>query len=235
MKNLKYYSILLFTAFLLFSFQTFTQISQNKWSVGFMFSPDLSYRLLRLDKKQFYNATYEKRKELDRPRFGNHIVLNVERTLNERYSLSIGFGTSDLGFKTKSDFSESLFQEWTVREYYHYYFIDFPISLSTTFGSNKLKFKSDYFISPSMFYHFKRVDFLLPVANPTVKETKEIGKESTEKVFNVFVGIRAGIKYDFNSRWSLTTQPEFKIGLYRNSAFSHLWSLGLNIGSVYKL
>ncbi len=236
MKNLKHFPILLILAVTLFSSQTFAQDSENKLSMGFAISPDLCYRFLRVGKNEFKGSTYQKRKEVDRPRFGNHIVFNVERTLNERYSLSIGFGTSDLGFKTKSNsYQGSILEEWTVREYYHYYFIDFPISLSTTVGSNKLKFKSDFFISPSWFYHFKRVDFLLPVTNPTVDETKVVGKESTEKVFNTFIGIRAGIKYDLNSKWSLTAQPEFKFGVFRNDGLSHLWSLGLNVGCYYNL
>lgn len=210
-----------------FSFSTFAQDSENKWSIGMNFSPDLCYRFVSKEKKmlsEFKN---------DDTRIGFHCGIGAIYTLNDQFSIQADLGYSSLGFSDKSSVYEANTVEyWNSKRYYYFNNIEIPLGFTYSFGRGKLKGNLTPLTSVKMNLQYARV---LNVT-PTLGDQFEVMEVLANGFYlNILVGARAGISYQLTNKVILKVLPEYKIGIRKDFHGARLWSLGLNVGCYYNL
>ena len=234
MKKIRFFSLLIIlllnTPIVSFGQKKLKYADYGWTQVGLSTSPDIVFRILRADNDQLMGQDYLNRKDREIPKIGFGLGATIIYQTKRFGFFEIGLHYQNLGYKTKGYPYEN-YPGWNAITYQNEYFASIPLIWFVRLGENKLHFETGLGLYPSLQLFSKRVDFL-----DSLNQTQTIVREKGASFEpNLFVSIRAGASYQVTDKITLRISPEYKIGLFRNDGFSHLWGLGLNVGVYYFL
>jgi hypothetical protein len=213
----------------------------NKLSIGFVFSPDYSYRTL---KKKGGDASTDflinSRNDHETGKFGYTTGASLCVRLAKRLLLETGILYSNKGYQTyKYDLvviQPDPAAPKKARYTYTYRYIDIPFKLNFRMGEGKIQF-----ITGAGF----AVNFLLKADQKVALEyangNTETNKKSTtssHKKLNLSPLVSVGLGYWMHDHLRLTVEPTFRYGIMTivdQPITEFLWNAGLNIGIHYTL
>lgn len=200
--------------------QNSDSIKSKKVSIGFNYSGDYSYRSLKATDS--YRDIVEMYDSLEHAKYGSTFGISGIYSISDKFSVSIGLLFADKGEKTKVLQGANTY---SFKRYY--YFLDIPIKVDYFF--HKQSFYATVGVSPNIFL------------SSAVKDLEENTKERDNSKFNTvnlscLGGI--GVSQQLSESWKFrseivyrrSVQPIMDSPIKRN-----LFSVGLNVGFVYKL
>lgn len=215
---------------------------QKKVLIGFNFSPDYSYRTLKLsDGNSPVNVVIDVRNQIEKAKFGYTTGLNVSVNVNDCVALETGVQFANKGYQTKdrelvyadppapSDPTQA-----SLRYSYHY--IGIPMRVKFSLGKGKARFVSsagfttNFLLNASQTAHLKYAD----------GKTKKNKQSSTAdfKRMDVSPMVSVGLHYKLNNNIHVTAEPTFRYGLLKimdAPVAEHLWSAGLNLAIYHNI
>ena len=217
------------------------QSSKNKILIGYNFSPDYNYRVLKnSDGKAINNVVIESRNKLEIAKFGYSTGVNLLFNCSKHLGLETGIQYSNKGYKTKNQ--ELTFgtpdetQPTKTQFIYNYRYLGIPLKAKYFFGKNKIRFTSGVgFITN-----------ILVNANTKIKYEYKNGKKETEtgpnnseiKKINFLPVISVGVDYKLCNNMHLLAEPTYRYSLLNTRSApvtEHLWNIGINVGLYYGL
>jgi len=235
--------VLLFALFPLVSFGQSADSTRVKWfGIGFNFSPDYSYRILKPTTQSKWIA--DLRDTLEIPKFGYTTGLNLLFRVSRNITLETGLQYSNKGEKTKTYpllfINPNSPQEPTVTQdvsfVYSYNYLDIPIKANFFLINKKFKlFLSGGISNNLLLFSTSKSTITFSPGNSSTSTVITSTKYST---VNMAVLAGFGIEHHLNSRCSLRLEP-----IYRRSLRSiidapiesYLYSVGMNFGLYFSL
>jgi len=184
----------------------------------------------------------------EKGKLNSHFAINYNHKLKEKIWLRVGLGFTSMGYKDQlfsnlrfgsqhdgmGNFDPTLPGEYDDFQLkYNYQFLEIPIALRYEFSQKKLKPFAEVGIS-SLYYlqttitNFKNRDPLT---------TEKVREEGTKEIQYAPI-LSFGFSYNFNEKWELIVQPNFRYHLTKIVKVPtkwHLWSGGLAVGMRMKL
>lgn len=199
----------------------------QQWTYGIAGSPDITYRWL--PKGTYAGSQFQAGNQ---PVSGYHFNTIVNYNINASLGVGAEVRYSFMGFRSvKGSYETALSEEmdWQSRRFYRFNFAELPVCFHYTAGEGKLTWINTLFLSPAVMFRYHRFLRVYPTGAEDFDQTETKAYGSN---FNLFIGIRSGLKYAVGERFHLTVQPEFKTGVRPDFAGAHLWSLGLHAGII---
>ncbi len=217
------------------------QTKKDKVLIGFNFSPDYNYRVLKNnDGKVINKVIIDGRNEMEIAKFGYTTGVNILFNCSKNWAWETGIQYSNNGYKTKNQ--ELTFgtpdetQPIKAQFIYSYRYLGIPLKAKYIFGKSNLRFTSGVgFIT----------NFLVN-ANTKIKYEYKNGKKESEKgpnnsdfkKINFLPVISVGVDYKLCNNMHLMAEPTYRYSLLNTRSApvtEHLWNLGLNVGLYYGL
>ncbi len=230
----------------LFPFVSYAQeadVSDNrKFSLGFSFSPDYSYRVLQPDSASMWIANH--RDSIEVPKFGFTSGINLSWRISKRFSLEAGLLLSDKGeripireavWNTSSPTPDpSLPKRYSFN--YHYLYLDFPVTVNYFILTKRTKLFLSAGISTNLFLTQMTTTYY-EYENGETKRNRSFYNNGFNRINLACVG-GFGIGFDISEKMYMQIEPT-----YRRSLFSvidapingYLFSFGVNAGVYYRL
>jgi hypothetical protein len=216
--------------------QSTDETKSGKISVGYVFSPQYSYRTVGDQNTGFFD-------DRQTPIFCYSLGANIIYELNKKISFESGILLSrkgwitDLSGLTFGDMIDPRFgfiyePERNIIVGNDFYYLDVPIKVNYIFSGQKFQpLLSGGFTTNILLAAYSNVEY-----NEKTERTK-LYSTSTNPL-GVEVNIAAGGMINFNSKFSLRIMPEFHYSLTElsksNSADYHLFSAGLLTNFCYR-
>ncbi len=236
------------TIFLLIVLASFTVYAQeaktgSKFSIGFNFSPDYSFRTIK-NNGSGLDPAFTNWDSLQIGKLGYTTGLNISYKLTNIVVFETGLQYSNKGYRTKEmELFFDPFPEPTdpslltkAKFHYSYQYIGIPLKMTVLFGDGHLRFISGFGVTTNFLLNVKtRTDYEHPDGK---KETK---KNKTTEGFNkidISPMINIGVDYQINNSIHLRAEPTFRYGIIKTSSAppsEYLWNAGLNLGLSYQL
>jgi hypothetical protein len=214
-------------------------IRSDKFQLGLLYSPELSYRTLKADAE--YAWLKEAQDRMDIPRYGFSAGVYFGYRLSTRLALEIQALYSDKGSKIKENFMENhhLQDYWEKVPYqnhmiYHYNYLDIPVKLNYCLTSGKVKFYLAAGMSLNAFLNQKKKTYIL-YEDGSSKTFRTASTRGLEKMnFAILAGF--GIGYQLSEGYQFKFEPVFKHSI--NSIVNapvrnYLCSAGMQIGIAH--
>ena len=218
-----------------------------KITLGWTYSPEVSYRFLSEGKKANSNTLdeIETRNEATLPKFGQSFNLFWGSVLSNRFSLEGGLSYTDFGERGEPQDLYETHEQYeivsaTIFRKYQFHVISFPISLHVNFGKKKIQGFISGGIAPSYllrYTHRTRNEYVTGVI--TSSNNYNSVSQGNYSSFIFATHISGGIDYRYSEKASLRIAPVFR--MTTNSILSdkeirgHYFNAGIEIGTVYKL
>lgn len=214
-------------------------IRPDKFQLGLLYSPELSYRTLKTDTEHTWLK--EKQDATDILNFGYSAGVYFGCKFSTRLSLEIQTLYSDKGYKTKEyiveneiayDYREKVPYKSCLT--YHFHYLDIPFKLNYTIINRKLKFYSTAGVSFNIFLNEeKKTDLLYKDGNSD--SFHSISTNDAQEI-NIAILGGLGICYNLTERYSFKVEPVIKHSM--NAIFNapvkdYLYSVGINTGIAY--
>ena len=203
-------------------------IKFKKLDLGFTYSPEYSYRMIKASSEsQFLAESYD---TLEVPKLGYTLGLNGIYTLNKKFALTVGVLFSDKGEKYKKD----VFEAFTNYKN-HYYYLDIPVKLNYTIIDSKIKFYGTLGVSTNLFLQHRIAYTLSGSSN-----SDNIRGNSTD-ISKVNMALNAGLGIDcpLTSRWFFKAEVGYKQSITSMTSNTnlkrYLYNFGPTVGLFYKL
>lgn len=243
---------LFFILFIILPFQSFSQNAEpaSFISIGLNFSPDYSFRTLKLKNTDIYEyyRYFESRNRSEKPKLGYTTGLNINFHLSKRFSVGTGLFFSDKGERIEAEnilISSSSTPDPTLANLNvnrHYYYLEVPVKLDFYLLTGKTKLYISGGLAGNFFLvqrSVAKIDYL------DGRSEKHSGsqREGFATINPSFIG-GMGVSYDINQKLILRMEPTYRRSIksiisennrYNRYISTHLYSAGLNIGLNYKL
>jgi hypothetical protein len=221
------------------------QAQQRKWtkkfSVGYNFSPDYSYRTLKISNGAVLpDFLIKLRNDIEIAKPGFTTGLNFRVDFSNRVAFETGIQYSNKGYKTKNQglvYSPSYATAPSAaRSTYAYQYIGIPLKARWTFGGNRIRLGASAAIMANFLLNEKAtIHFKLPDGS-----TKKSSQSSTSEFKKIDISpmISFGIDWKLTVKTHLFGEPTFRYGLIKTvdaPVAEHLWSAGLNFGIYHQL
>jgi hypothetical protein len=200
--------------------QNSDSIKSNKVSIGFNYSGDYSYRSLKATDS--YKDIVEMYDSIEHAKYGSTFGISGIYSVSDKFSVSIGLLFADKGEKTKVLLGANTY---TSKRYYYY--LDIPV-------------KADYFFYKNSFYATVGVSPNIFLSSE-VKNLEENTKERDNSKFstiNVACIAGIGLCQQLSESWKFKSEIVYRRSLQSimdSPIKRNLYSVGLNVGFVYKL
>jgi opacity protein-like surface antigen len=207
--------------------QTQDSISYSKFDMGFTYSPEYSYRVLKT------NATDSWMKDaydtLEVPKYGYTLGLQIIYHVNKNLFIGSGILFANRGEKTKK------YPVLPINNYTnHYYYVDVPVKANYYLINKKLKLFLTAGASVNVYVSDKTTT---DVGNSAGKKETIDTKLDFSKVNFAFVG-GLGIDCPVTDRWYFKLEPSYRRSItpIANAPVKkYLYSYGINLGFFCKL
>jgi opacity protein-like surface antigen len=209
----------------------------KKIDIGFSYSSDYCYRTLKADASNKWIA--DSRNEMEIPKIGYTVGLNLAYKLNTKLVVEAGVLFSDKGEKTrKISYTESASgqsERYTIYKY-HYNYLDIPIKVNYYFPIGKFKLYATAGVSTNIFLNEKITTVQGHSFSDAEKNT--VNTYSKFSRINLSMLIGAGLNYNVSEKMFLKAEPIYTrsiTSIVNAPVKSYLYSVGLNLGVYYKL
>lgn len=229
------FSILLL---LLINFSVKSQSSDSthfsKFEVGFIFSPDYSYRVLKTDASHSWmKYTYD---TLEVSRFSFTAGASILLRLTKKLSLSTGILFADKGEKTKRYATRN-----AINYTNHFYYLDIPLKVNYYLRDKKYYFskprKLKLFLSAGNSVNiFLNSRSITRTVNTGDKESLAISPEISRINISLLAGF--GLEYPLTQKWLFRLESNYRRSITpvaNTSLKKYFYSFGLNIGLSCKI
>lgn len=227
----------IFIYLFLFAFNAWPQSKDSsnysKFDIGFTFSPDYSYRVLKTDvSKSWIKNSYD---TLEVPKFGYTTGLNIIFPLKKKFFISSGLLFADKGERTKR------YATQPVNNYTnHFYYLDIPVKVNYYFGHRKY-----YYSKPKKIKLFLSAGTSVNVylSSRTSTETgRNNDKESLSKSIDlsrINISFLAGLGFNtqLTNKWYFKLESNYRRSINKIADApikKYFYSLGLNAGLFCK-
>lgn len=224
MKNI--FLVLFILPFMLFG-QEQDSITFKKLDLGFTYSPEYSYRMIKSDNSsQFLKDSYD---SLEIPKLGYTLGFNGVYSFNSKLAFSLGLLFSDKGEKFKMNILDA-FSNYKN----HYYFIELPVKLKYIIIDSKIKFYGTLGISTNLFLQH-RIAYKLSGSS----SSENIHGNSTDIAnMNMALNVGTGIDCPLSTRWFFKAEVGYKqsfTSMTTNTNLKrYLYSFGPTLGLFYR-
>lgn len=222
---------------------TFGQKSrqENKISIGYIFSPDYSFRTIKNgDGNSTTDLVIKIKDEIEEAKFGFTTGFYVIFHMSGVVGLETGILYSNKGYKTKEQdllnipIDPSLPNKASLN--YSYQYMGIPLKARFTFGKDKIRFTTSAGLMTNFLTGAKETAYYKYADG----KTKKKNQYSTSGYNKIEVSPMAGIGLDFllTDKLHFTTGPTFRYGLSKvqnKPVQEKLWSTGLVFGIIYDL
>ncbi len=203
-------------------------IKFKKLNLGFSYSPEYSYRMIKtVTESQFLANSYD---TLEVPKLGYSLGFNGIYSLNNKFALSGGLLFSDKGEKFKTDVIDAISNYKN-----HYYYLDIPVKLNYTIIDSKIKFYGTLGVSTNLFLQH-RIAYTL---NGSSSSENIRGNSKDISKVNMAFNVGAGIDCPLSSKWFFKAEVGYKqsfASMTTNASLKrYLYSFGPTVGLFYKL
>lgn len=220
---------------------------QSKWTFGWAYSPEVSYRILSGGSEADSNTTQEinDKNNDERVKFGQNGSLFVGYKLSSILTLEGGIGYTNFGTSTNpkdvhyiatDNFPELVYTTYWINQFH---LISLPINLHANFGQNRLRGFFSAGIAPGYLCYSSYTthrEYENGDKTKKVVSTNHLGDFSK---FILVAQISGGIDFQLSSKATLRIAPEFRITT--NSIFTdkkirgNYFNAGIETSMVYKL
>ncbi len=216
--------------------------SAKRFSFGFSFSPDYTFRTLKSDVDDI--GFIDMRNEMESARFGFTTGLTVKYRLSERWILESGLQYADRGDKMETEDADYVFPENgddpfvpdKTKTINHYYFLGIPLKANFYVVNKRTKVFLSAGISTDFFSGSKTKQIY------TYNGKDEVSTFSEEGVdFNTvnFVGLAGlGVDYRINEKLELRFEPIVRYSFSSLTTYSdlktYLYSAGINFAIYFQ-
>ena len=213
----------------------------NKFSIGYSFSPDYSFRTLKNgDGNSSTDLVIKSRDDIEKAKFGYTTGFNVVFNFSDLLGLETGVQYSNRGYKTKEQnltyFPPNPALPDKAITNYSYQYIGIPLKAKFSFGKNKARFISSAGFVTNFLINVKQsIDYKYPDGK-TDKKTQSLTAGYNKIDISPIVSI--GIDYQLTDKIHLSAEPAFRFGLNRTKDVTvreKLWNAGLAFGISYIL
>lgn len=231
---------------ILFTLFTVTALGQktkqgNKISIGYIFSPDYSFRTLKNDDgNSSTDLIIKMRDEIEKAKFGYTTGFIVTFHFSNLLAFETGVHYSNKGYKTKEQdlvyFPPNPDLPNKVTTYYSYQYIGIPLKVKVTFGKSKTRFISSAGFLTNFLIHEKQTTNYKYTDGR--KEKRNQFSTSDFNKIDISPMLSVGIDYKLTNRIHLSTEPTFRFGLIKTKdapVKEKLWNVGLVFGFSYDL
>ena len=235
--------ILFITVFVLTFYatgQNSYSISKNRFSLGFNFSPDYTYRRLFTDQDD--QGLIKNRNNLESPRLGFTGGFVVNYKLSKKLALESGIQIADKGEKYETTETDYVFLDGMddpavpdkEKTKYHYYYWGIPLKLNYSVLSGKTNIVFSAGVSADLFSNSTTYSvYTFP--------NKEIVNRSPYEIegFNniTLVGLAGiGMSHDISKKLQLRFQPTFRYSftpVIDSDLKGYMYSAGLDVTILY--
>jgi len=215
--------------------QNSEKINNKKISIGFTFSPDYCYRILKSNPSEQYLVDEQNSSQI--PKFGYSVGLNSIVKFNSRIAVEFGAQFADKGYQTKRiEVAQTEPKKLTPNEMrvrWSIYFIDIPVKVNYFILYKDFKLFVSAGPSLNLFLYQKRIRFeYIPD-----KKTKYITTEGFNKVgLTIMAGV--GFEYSVLKKLNLRFEPTFRYSLTPlddGDIKRYPYSIGACFGIYYRL
>ena len=231
---------------LLLTFSAATAFGQkskqgNKISIGYNFSPDYSFRILKNgDGNSSTDLVIKSRDNIEKAKFGYTTGLNVTFHFSDLLGFETGVQYSNKGYKTKEQDltyfppNTSLPNKATTN--YSYQYIGIPLKAKFSFGKSKARFISSAGFMTNFLINVKQsTNYKYPDGKT---EKKNQSSTSGFNKIDISPMVSIGVDYKLTDKIHLSAEPTFRFGLSKTKdapVKEKLWNAGLVFGISYDI
>lgn len=239
---------LLLLSFSLLSFKSFTQNenvktnNQSRFKIGIITQSNFSYRrLFMTEKTEINNFTIASRNQIEIPKFGYTLGVNIETKLTDKLFLETGIAYSNKGYRTKKlelfGFGSNSTKSTHIRGVYSHHYIEVPLLFNYSVGEKKIKFTSSIGLG---------VNYLVTSLLKKTIYYEDGSKESETNLMdddlvkynnlNLSPLLGIGMEYQITNNSKIKILPIFSYGLLKiidAPISSNLWSTGIQLGYYF--
>ena len=216
--------------------QSYLSNSKNRFSFGFNFSPDYTYRTLRSE-VDGGDEFIKMRNDMEAARFGFTTGLVVKYQLNKFLAFESGLQYADRGDKTESDDPGYVFPDEgdpfipdESKTVYHYYFLGVPLKANFYVLNKRTKVFLSAGVSADFFSGSKTKQIYYYNGE---KEANSFSEENVDFNNINLMGLAGlGLEYKLNKKLELRLEPIARYSFSSLTTYSdiktHLYSIGAN-------
>ena len=213
----------------------------QKILIGFNFSPDYAYRVLKNgDGSSSTDLVIKTRNDIEIAKFGYTTGLNACFNFSKRVGFETGIQFSNKGYKNIIRnlvyFPPNSSLPINSKTVYAYQYIGIPIKAKFSFGKSKVRVVSGVGFITNFLVNFRQV-ITYKYADGKTEKRSQSSKDGFKSV-DISPLISLGIQYKLNDKMHLLTEPTFRYGLIKTKdapVTENLWNAGLNIVFYYGL
>lgn len=188
--------------------QQTTSQTNSKLRIGAGFSPNYCYRVLKSEGANSY--VQDRRKKLEKPKFGYSAGLSVLYDLNQSIVLESGMLFTDRGEKIEGLDVGSVYETEPIGKadiIYHYQYLDIPFKINYFFVHARIKLFASAGASVNVLvneFSRSRVDLF--------DGTSEMhsGSSGNHEPVNIQLLAGLGLEYSFSKRFTFRLEPVFR-------------------------
>jgi Outer membrane protein beta-barrel domain len=209
--------------------------------IGFSFSPDYNFRVIKSDNKDIFGGfTTETRNDIEIGKFGYTAGVSLVQQVSKQVVLETGVQFTNMGYKTKKQ--QLSFETPTpgipirAQVIYAYQYMSIPIKARITFGEKLVRLASSIGFNTSFLTTAKQTVFL-EEANGEINKTSTSNKREF-KAINIMPFVGIGVNYALNQKLQVFAEPTLRYGLIKTTSTpvkESLWNVGLNMGVYYAI
>lgn len=229
--------------------------STGRWTIGLNAGAGTGYRTLsQTDHSANSEIVIRRRNEQEKPLVAFTAAVSAGYRLSRRFGLDLGLGYSQMGWLYRWDLSDLSFGDMidprrgfiyrtddvaipsklVVHDIFHY--AELRIGATLSLGNGHWRSVSSIGVAPSLLIAAKTRTKSEFVDGRTERKTETSGYEFER--FNLFPYLSTGIAYHSGQHWEWSLQPTARYGVLRiidTPITAYLWSVGLQVGCMYRL
>jgi hypothetical protein len=210
----------------------------SKFSLGILFSPEYSYRILKA-KEDIYEILVAMSDSMVEPKFGFTTGIQIKYDILKRLNIESGIQFTDKGSRmtvsnfVATDTNDPVLQNLkSVTTIAKIYYIEVPLKLSYKIVSGTFSLSVFGGLSANLFLDNKTKSILK--YNDGSKDVQSSNREGSFNSITVSVLTGIGLNYEFNNKLSLIFEPIYKrdiTGINTSIvAYYYCYSFGANVG-----
>ena len=215
--------------------------SAKKILIGFNFSPDYDFRMLRNgDGSASTDFVIKDRNDYEVAKFGYTAGVKVSINFSKLAQFETGIQLSNKGYQRKYHdlyfFQPDPSSPIRSKVIYAFHYIGVPFVANFAFGRGKISFLSSVGCITNFFLKLK-VSSTNEYSDGRIVKLNQSTKWGRKKI-DISPLLSFGIDYKLNDKMHLRAQPTFSYGIIKTMdapVSEHLWNTGLNFAFYYVL
>ena len=216
----------------------------SKFTFGWVYSPEVSYRILGESDLADENTSsiIDFRNDNEQAKFGQSFSFFAGYNFSKTFTLEAGLGYTDFGegqkpftlvFSTGEEYA-------TLKSTYHIHVVSVPVSLHINLGGNKVRGFISAGVAPGLFMRYTRYSMMEYSDGSTENSNSfNIGDQSNFSKFLLGAHISGGVDIKYSEKARFRIAPVFRITA--TDAYSEVpikanyFNAGIEFGTIYKL